>query len=109
MSSQGIVSARHVDHVGMTVPSLNEAIHFLRLGPNLNVELQTFEAEQQEKRLPSNVDSGATHIGFFVEDIRVAAASLAGHGAELLHGPIETAGDAKRESRFGTLRDPGVV
>jgi catechol 2,3-dioxygenase-like lactoylglutathione lyase family enzyme len=28
MSNQGIVSARHVDHVGMTVPDLNEAIRF---------------------------------------------------------------------------------
>jgi catechol 2,3-dioxygenase-like lactoylglutathione lyase family enzyme len=28
MSSHGIVSARHVDHVGMTVPNLNQAIHF---------------------------------------------------------------------------------
>lgn len=26
MSNQGIVSARHVDHFGMTVPNLNEAI-----------------------------------------------------------------------------------
>jgi catechol 2,3-dioxygenase-like lactoylglutathione lyase family enzyme len=28
MSNQGIVSARHVDHVGMTVPDLEEAIRF---------------------------------------------------------------------------------
>jgi catechol 2,3-dioxygenase-like lactoylglutathione lyase family enzyme len=28
MSNQGIVSARHVDHFGMTVPDLNEAIRF---------------------------------------------------------------------------------
>ena len=28
MSNQGIESARHVDHVGMTVPNLEEAIRF---------------------------------------------------------------------------------
>ena len=28
MSNRGIVSARHVDHVGMTVPNLDEAIRF---------------------------------------------------------------------------------
>ena len=28
MSDRGIVSARHVDHVGMTVPDLNAAISF---------------------------------------------------------------------------------
>jgi catechol 2,3-dioxygenase-like lactoylglutathione lyase family enzyme len=33
MSSHGIVSARHVDHVGMTVPNLNQAIHFFEDAP----------------------------------------------------------------------------
>jgi catechol 2,3-dioxygenase-like lactoylglutathione lyase family enzyme len=28
MSNHGIASARHVDHFGMTVPDLNEAIRF---------------------------------------------------------------------------------
>ena len=28
MSNQGIVSAMHVDHVGLTVPNLDEAIRF---------------------------------------------------------------------------------
>ena len=138
---QGIVSAKHVDHVGVVVPDLDAAVAFfevalgaellwrvgpfqktptgvpiknvvlamLRLGPNLNVELQAFEAEQQEKHWPSNVDYGATHIGFFVEDLQAAAASLAGHGAELLHGPIETAGDLKKGEQIWYFKTPWEV
>jgi 2-epi-5-epi-valiolone epimerase len=137
-ANEGILSAKHVDHVGIVVPDLDAAIAFferalgarllwrvgpfqktpagipiknvvlalLRLGPSLNVELQAFEAEQQEKRLPSNVDFGATHIGFFVEDIRAAAAFLAGHGVELLHGPIGTAGDAKKGEQIWYFKTP---
>ncbi len=136
--TQGIQSAKHVDHVGMVVPDLDAAVEFfeealgaqllwrvgpfhktptgvpiksvilamLRLGPNLNIELQAFEAEQQEKHLPSNVDFGATHIAFFVEDIQAAAASLAGYGAELLHGPIESAGDAKKGEQIWYFKTP---
>ena len=126
--TQGIQSAKHVDHVGIVVPDLDAAVEFfedalgaqllwrvgpfhktptgfpiksvvlamLRLGPNLNIELQSFEAEQQEKHLPSNVDFGATHVAFFVEDMQAAAAYLAGSGAELLQGPIETARDVNK-------------
>jgi catechol 2,3-dioxygenase-like lactoylglutathione lyase family enzyme len=136
--TQGILSAKHVDHVGMVVPVLDAAVRFfedalgaqllwrvgpfhktptgvpiknvalamLRHGPNLNVELQAFEAEQQEKRLPSNVDFGATHIAFFVDDLQTAGASLESHGAELLQGPIETAGDAKKGERIWYFKTP---
>jgi len=129
MSNQGIVSARHVDHVGMTVPNLDEAIRFfedalgglllwrvgpfhetatgvpinsvqiamLRLGPSFNVELLEFNADQQNQVLPSNVDMGAGHIAFFVDDIGAAAESLRNHGAELLEGPLEGAGEDKRD------------
>ena len=138
MSNQGIVSARHVDHVGMTVPNLDEAIRFfedpigaqllwrvgpfhetptgfpiesvniamLRLGPNLNVELLSFKAEQQRRDMPSNVDLGATHIAFFVDDIHAAAASLKGHGAELLPGPIQASGEAKQGEQIWYFKTP---
>ena len=137
-ANQGILTAKHVDHVGIVVPDLDAAVAFferalgaeplwrvgpfqktptgvpiksvslamLRLGPNLNVELQAFEAEQQEKRWPSNVDFGATHIGFFVEDLQAAAASLVDHGAELLHGPIGTAGDVKEGEQIWYFKTP---
>ncbi len=134
----GILSAKHVDHVGLVVPDLDAAVRFfedalgaqllwrvgpfqktptgvpitsvilamLRLGPNLNVELQAFEAEEQVKRTPSNVDWGATHIAFFVDDMQTAASSLASHGGELLHGPIETAGDLKAGEQIWYFKTP---
>jgi hypothetical protein len=56
--------------------------------------------------LPNNVDFGATHVAFFVEDMQAAAASLAGYGAELLHGPIGTAGDAKKGEQIWYFKTP---
>ncbi len=88
------------------IPIKNVTVAMLRLGPNLNVELQTFEADQQVKHWPSNVDYGATHIGFFVQDLQTAAASLARHGAELLHGPVGTAGDVKKGEQIWYFKTP---
>lgn len=136
--NRGLVSARHVDHVGMTVPNLDEAIQFfedalgakllwrvgpfhetptgvpiknienamLRLGPNLNVEVMTFEADQQNKTMPSNIDVGATHIAFFVDNIRAAADSLQKHGAELMRGPIQAKGDVKKGEEIWYFKTP---
>lgn len=96
--TKGIVSARHVDHVGITVPDLNTAIQFfenalgadllwkvgpfeetptgvkirsvhlamLRLGPNINIELMSFDADAQQRTMPSNIDYGATHIALIL-------------------------------------------
>ena len=138
MSTQGIVSARHVDHVGMTVPNLKDGIAFfenalgaqllwkvgpfpetptgvpidhvnlamLRLGPNLNVELMEFKSAHQRKEMPSNVDYGAAHIAFFVENIEAAAKSLKENGAELLKGPLEAAGDVKKGEKIWYFKAP---
>jgi catechol 2,3-dioxygenase-like lactoylglutathione lyase family enzyme len=138
MSNQGIVSARHVDHVGMTVPDLNEAIRFfedaigakllwrvgpfaetptgfpiegvtlamLRLGPNLNLELQEFKAEKQRRKVPSNVDLGSAHLAFFVDDIGAAAQSLREHGAQLLRGPIQASGAPKHGEVIWYFKTP---
>ncbi len=135
---KGIVSARHVDHVGITVPDLNAAIKFfenalgaellwqvgpfhetptgvpirsihlamLRLGPNINVELMAFDADHQQQAMPSNIDYGATHIAFFVDDIEAAAASLKEHGAELLAGPLEAKGEVKQGERIWYFKTP---
>ena len=135
---KGIVSARHVDHIGITVPDLSAAVQFfqnalgaqmlwqvgpfhetptgvpihsihiamLRLGPNINVELMAFDADQQRRTMPSNIDYGATHIAFFVEDIDAAAASLKANGAELLTGPLEAKGDVKLGERIWYFRTP---
>lgn len=135
---KGIVSARHVDHVGITVPDLDAAVQFfenalgaellwklgpfhetptgvpirsihmamLRLGPNLNVELMAFDADAQQRTMPSNIDYGATHLAFFVDDIEAAAASLKKHGAELMKGPIDAKGDAKQGERIWYFKTP---
>ena len=135
---KGIVSARHVDHVGITVPDLKAATEFfqdalgaellwqvgpfhetptgvpiksidiamLRLGPNINVELMAFKADRQQQSMPSNIDFGATHIAFFVDDIEAAAASLVAHGAELLAGPLEAKGDVKKGERIWYFKTP---
>ena len=136
--SKGIVSARHVDHVGITVPDLDGAIKFfenalgadllwrvgpfeetptgvkihsvhlamLRLGPSINVELMSFDADAQQRTMPSNIDYGATHIAFFVDDIEAAAKSLREHGAELLKGPIDAEGDVKKGERIWYFKTP---
>ena len=136
--SKGIVSARHVDHVGITVPDLDAAIQFfenalgadllwrlgpfdetptgvpihsiklamLRLGPSINVELMAFDADTQVRTMPSNIDYGATHIAFFVDDIEVAAKSLKEHGAELFKGPLDAKGDVKQGERIWYFRTP---
>ena len=136
--SKGIVSARHVDHVGITVPDLEAAIQFfenalgaellwklgpfdetptgvkihsihlamLRLGPNINVELMAFDADAQQRTMPSNIDYGATHIAFFVDDIDAAAESLKQHGAELLKGPLDAKGDVKQGERIWYFKTP---
>ena len=135
---KGIVSARHVDHIGITVPDLSAAVQFfqkalgaqllwqvgpfhetptgvpiksihiamLRLGPNINVELMAFDADQQQQAMPSNIDFGATHIAFFVDDLEAAAASLKEHGAELLAGPLEAKGDVKKGERIWYFKTP---
>jgi catechol 2,3-dioxygenase-like lactoylglutathione lyase family enzyme len=138
MPNQGIVSARHVDHFGMTVPNLDEAVRFfedaigakllwrvgpfpetptgfpidsvyiamLRLGPNLNLELLAFKADGQRQQMPSNVDLGAAHLAFFVDDIHAAAESLKSHGAELLRGPIQASGEPKRGEVIWYFKTP---
>ena len=138
METQGVASARHVDHVGMTVPNLHDAIHFfeealgaqllwkvgpfpetptgvpidhvhlamLRLGPNINVELLEFKSDQQRKEMPSNVDYGASHLAFFVNDLEAAARSLRDHGAEMLRGPLEAAGDIKKGEKIWYFKTP---
>ena len=136
----GIVSARHVDHVGLVVPDLDAAIDFfeqalgalllwrvgpfeetptgvpiesvtlamLRLGPNLNVELQAFVADTQRQGSPSNIDIGAGHIAFFVNDIQAAAQSLRENGAEPLRGQSKLRATSRKAKKSGTSRRRGA-
>ena len=88
------------------VPIDGVELAMLRLGPNLNLELMAFQSDHQRREMPSNVDLGAMHIAFFVDDIEAAARSLAEHGAELLRGPIDAAGDVKKGERIWYFKTP---
>lgn len=78
----------------------------LRLGPNLNLELQEFKAEKQRREMPSNVDLGSAHLAFFVDDINAAARSLREHGAQFLRGPIQASGESKRGEVIWYFKTP---
>lgn len=78
----------------------------LRLGPNLNLELQEIDAEQQRKAIPNSIDLGAVHAAVFVDDPYLAARSLKRHGATLLEGPIDTAGEAKKGEKIWYFKTP---
>ena len=88
------------------VPINSVRLAMLRLGPNLNLELQQIDADKQRKSIPSNIDCGAVHAAFFVDDLDAAAASLQTHGATLLKGPISTAGDAKKGEKIWYFKTP---
>ena len=126
--SGGIPTATHIDHVGVTVPDLDEAISFftdvlgcelawrinrvkddeggwmadqlnvhpralmhvamVRVGPTANVELFQYEAPDQRQEIPKNSDPGASHLAFYVTDIRAATDYLRGQpGVEVLGEP----------------------
>ena len=81
-------------------------IAMLRLGPSINLELLAYCAEKQQREMPSNIDIGAGHIAVFVDDLNAAAASLEKHSAELLAGPLEGAGEAKKGERIWYFKTP---
>jgi catechol 2,3-dioxygenase-like lactoylglutathione lyase family enzyme len=127
---RGIPTATNVDHVGITVPDLDEAIAFftevlgcellwridgiedpegawmstrlnvhpdasmdvamLRCGPTTNVELFQYEAPDQKKDIPKNSDHGASHLAFYVTDIRAAVTYLERHPGVKVLGKPET-------------------
>ena len=88
------------------VPIHSVRLAMLRLGPNLNLELQQIDADQQRKTLPSNIDWGAAHVGFFAKDLNAAADSLRDHGATMLKGPIATDGDPKKGEKIWYFKTP---
>ncbi len=88
------------------VPIRNVWLAMLRLGPNLNLELQQIEAEQQVKAVPSNIDWGAMHLGFFVDDLEAALESLKPYGVEPLAGPIATEGAPKKGENIWYFKTP---
>ena len=88
---------------GAKITSVEVAV--VRL-PNINVELVCVEAPDQDRTMPAPINVGAGHMAFYVEDIEAAAASLAAHGATLLQGPINAAGEAKKGERIWYFKSP---
>jgi catechol 2,3-dioxygenase-like lactoylglutathione lyase family enzyme len=71
-------------------PRASCEVAHLRLGPNLNLELFSWEAPDQEHRGPRPSDVGAGHVAFFVEDMTAAAAYLADQPGVRLQGVAQT-------------------
>jgi catechol 2,3-dioxygenase-like lactoylglutathione lyase family enzyme len=94
----------HETATGVPINSVQIAI--LRLGPSLNVELLEFDANQQDREMPGNVDMGVGHIAFFGDDLRAAAESLRNHGAKKLEGPLEGAGEEKKGEKIWHFKTP---
>lgn len=69
-----------------------EVVH-LRLGPNLNLELFTWEAPDQAARGPRPSDPGAGHLAFFVDDMAAASEYLSRQPGVQVLGSIQTIED----------------
>jgi len=121
-----IPGLKGTDHIGITVPNLEEAVHFfvdvvgctpffkvgpiksdtdwlqehlnvhprselklqiLRCGNGVNIELIEYKAPEQRQEWPQNVDFGATHLAFYVEDFDAALAYLREKGVRILGEP----------------------
>ena len=117
---RGLPGLRGTEHVGITVPDIEEATRFLvdvigctvayEIGPFVadddwmqvhlgvhpravirtlrmlrcangpNIELFEYELDGASKSTPPNSESGASHLGFYVEDIGAAVEHLKAHG-----------------------------
>jgi catechol 2,3-dioxygenase-like lactoylglutathione lyase family enzyme len=74
-------------------PRASCEVAHLRLGPNLNLELFSWQAPDQRSEGPRPSDVGAGHIAFFVDDMDAAAAYLAEQPGVRLQGDAQTIDD----------------
>jgi catechol 2,3-dioxygenase-like lactoylglutathione lyase family enzyme len=74
-------------------PRASCSVAHLRLGPNLNLELFSWEAPDQRDVPPQASDPGAGHIAFFVDDMEAAADYLARQPGVRVLGDIQTIDD----------------
>lgn len=126
---RGIPTSRNVDHLGISVPDLDQALAFftdvlgcdllwrggpyqddgkwmathlgvhpratlnlamVRCGPNLNVELLEYRIHEQRLEAPKNSDHSASHLCFFVADIKAALTYLGAQpGVTVMGEPAE--------------------
>src|SRR5271166_4455276 len=104
----GIPGLRGGDHVGITVPDMEQAQAFFVdvLGfdyvyslpemrhdddwmlDHLNVEVFEYEPLPGRRPQPRNSDLGGHHVAFYVDDMDAAVAYLRAKGVRLLAGPV---------------------
>jgi glyoxylase I family protein len=90
-----------VDHIGFTVPDLDEARAFLvdvlgceylySLGPFI-FEVFHYEAPDQNPVPPRNSDIGGHHVALYVDDLDAAVAYLREQGVRVLGEPTASKG-----------------
>ena len=71
-------------------PRASCKVAHLRMGPNLNLELFSWQAPDQRQEGPRPSDVGAGHLAFFVDDMEAAAAYLAAQPGVRLQGEVQT-------------------
>jgi catechol 2,3-dioxygenase-like lactoylglutathione lyase family enzyme len=83
-------------HPRAVIQTINE----LRCGANgANIELFQYTSPDQSKRIPLNSDRAASHIAFYVKNIKKAVKAMRGRGAKKLLGPFPvTGGPAKGQT-----------
>jgi catechol 2,3-dioxygenase-like lactoylglutathione lyase family enzyme len=66
-----------------------QTVNELRCGPNgANLELFQYSSPDQSKRIPLNSDRAASHIAFYVKNIKRSVRAMRGRGAKKLLGPF---------------------
>ena len=85
----GIPGLRGGDHVGITVPDMEQAHEFLVdvLGCEFVYSLPEMRHDGQ-RDVPRNSDLGGHHVALYVDDMDAAGAYLAAKGVRLLAGPV---------------------
>lgn len=88
-------------------PESSQRLAVVRIGEHTNFEIFEYATPGQDTSWPANSDLGGHHIGFYVEDIDVAAQYLAGvPGVTLLEGPNDVTEGPVRGERWLYFRTP---
>jgi catechol 2,3-dioxygenase-like lactoylglutathione lyase family enzyme len=75
------------DHMNVHPRTVMRRLRFLRCGHGSNFEVFEYQSPDQNTVLPKNSDVGASHLGFYVDDISTAADYLRKHGVRILGEP----------------------
>jgi catechol 2,3-dioxygenase-like lactoylglutathione lyase family enzyme len=105
---------RGIDHIGFTVPDLEEAhrflvdvllgvhprttireIRFYRLESGSNLEVFEYESADGQAPQPRNSDLGGHHLALYVDDLDAAIAILRERGVEFMGEPTPSAQEAR--------------